>query len=324
MLLGQPARGGGRRADPQTGSDEWGALVERDGVLVDDDPGGIQPLLGFFAGEVLVPDIHQHQVDIGTARYDAVAAGGEASRQRLGVGDNLCRVELESIAERLTEAHCLGGDQVLERPSLDSRKHRAIEILGVLLLAQDHPTAWPAQRLVRRGRDEVRHRTGIRMQPGCDQTRGMGDVGVHDGAHLVADLAHAPEVDMARVGRKADHDELRPVLAGDLGHRVVVEQLGLAVHTVGDDVVQLAGKRQPMAVRQMPTVGQIHPHDRVAGLQGGEVHAHVGLRAAVRLYIGMIGAEQRFGSLDRQVLGPIHELTAAVVPLAWVALGVFV
>jgi hypothetical protein len=50
----------------------------------------------------------------------------------------------------------------------------------------------------------------------------------------------------------------------------------------------------------------------------------VHLAAGVRLHVGELSAEQLLGALDRQVLGDIDELAAAVIARARIALGVFV
>ena len=71
-------------------------------------------------------------------------------------------------------------------------------------------------------------------------------------------------------------------------------------------------------------MGQLEPHQRVAGIQQRVVDGGVGLRAGVRLDVGVLGAEQRLGAVDRQLLGDVDELAAAVVALAGIALGVLV
>ena len=65
-------------------------------------------------------------------------------------------------------------------------------------------------------------------------------------------------------------------------------------------------------------------HDLVARLQQRVVDGRVGLRARVRLDVGVLGAEQRLRAVDRQLLDHVDELAAAVVALARVALGVLV
>ena len=60
------------------------------------------------------------------------------------------------------------------------------------------------------------------------------------------------------------------------------------------------------------------------GCEQRVVDGGVGLGAGVRLDVGVLGAEQRLGPVDRQLLADVDELAAAVVALAGVALGVLV
>ena len=105
---------------------------------------------------------------------------------------------------------------------------------------------------------------------------------------------------------------------------VVVDPLVVLAHAVGHDRVELAGEVQRMAVRQVAAVREVHAEHRVARLQQREVHRHVGLRAGVRLHVGVLGAEQLLRARDRERLGDVDELAAAVVALARIALGVLV
>ena len=66
------------------------------------------------------------------------------------------------------------------------------------------------------------------------------------------------------------------------------------------------------------------PEDPVAGLGDRVQHRRVRGRARVRLHVREVGAEQALGPLDREVLGDVDLLAAAVVALAGVALGVLV
>ena len=69
---------------------------------------------------------------------------------------------------------------------------------------------------------------------------------------------------------------------------------------------------------------QRHAEDGVARLQQREVHGLVGLRAGMRLHVGVVGAEQLLDALDRQLLGDVDVFAAAVVALARIAFGVLV
>ncbi len=77
-------------------------------------------------------------------------------------------------------------------------------------------------------------------------------------------------------------------------------------------------------MREVAAVREVHAEHGVARLQQREIHAHVGLRAGVRLHVDVIGAEQRLRARDRQRLGDVHEFAAAVIALAGIALGVLV
>ena len=52
------------------------------------------------------------------------------------------------------------------------------------------------------------------------------------------------------------------------------------------------------------------------GLEQRVVHRGVGLRAGVRLDVRVLGAEQRLGAVDRELLGDVDVLAAAVVASA--------
>src|SRR3989442_5574348 len=72
----------------------------------------------------------------------------------------------------------------------------------------------------------------------------------------------------------------------------------------------------------MAAVGEIGPKDHVPGLEQGEVRRHVRLGARVGLDIDVLGGEELPGAGDGEVLGNVHDLAAAVVALARIALGV--
>ena len=69
---------------------------------------------------------------------------------------------------------------------------------------------------------------------------------------------------------------------------------------------------------------EIEAHERVAGLHERHEHALIGLAAGIRLHVGEPAVEQSAGALDRQILGDVDELAAAVVAPARIAFRVFV
>jgi len=72
-------------------------------------------------------------------------------------------------------------------------------------------------------------------------------------------------------------------------------------------------------------VGQVHAHDGVAVLEHGEIGGHVGLGAAHRLDVDMLGpGKELLAPLLGQHLGPVHICRAAVVALARIAFSILV
>ena len=126
---------------------------------------------------------------------------------------------LLALAERVRggdpERDRLARDDVLERAALLAREDGRVDLLRVLLAAQDQPAARAAERLVhRRGHDVgIRHR--VRVDAGRTSPAKWRHVDHQQRADLVGDLAEAREVEEARVGRPAGEQQLRPPLAGD-------------------------------------------------------------------------------------------------------------
>ena len=90
------------------------------------------------------------------------------------------------------------------------------------------------------------------------------------------------------------------MLVGQPRKLVVVDALIVLSHAVRDNRVELAGEVEGMAVREMSAMREVHAEHRVARLQQREIHAHVGLRARMRLHVGVLRAEQHLGAADGQ------------------------
>ncbi len=232
---------------------------------------------------------------------------------------------LNSGEAAILEGHGLAGDDVLERAALLAREHGRVDLLGdVGVVGQDDAAARTGEGLVRGGGGHVRvrHRGGV--QPGGDEPGEVGHVHHQVGADRVGDPAELGEVELAGVGGPAGHDEGRLVLLGQALHLGHVDPVVIFADLVRDDVVQPAGEVDLHAVGQVPAVGQVQAHDGVARADQGVHDGGVGLRAGVRLDVGVLGAEQGLDPVDRELFDHVDVLTAAVVALARVALGVLV
>ena len=170
----------------------------------------------------------------------------------------------------------------------------------------------------------MRMRERARMLAAGDQSGEMRHVDQEIGADLVGDLAEARELDEAAVGRAAGDDELRPVLAGKLRHLVDVDAPVLLAHAVLHRLEPFARQVRRRAVRQMAAGVEAHAQNRVAGLGERQEHRLVRLAAGVRLHVGEAAAEEPRHPLDRELLGHVDVLAAAVIAPARIALGVFV
>ena len=163
-----------------------------------------------------------------------------------------------------------------------------------------------------------------RMHPSRYETGYVGHVHHEESANLVGYLPKPGKIDGPGIRRVAGHNYLGLVLQSQTLHLVVVDVLRLPVHPVGREVVELAGEVYRTAVGEMSSLVQSHTQNRVSRLQDGEVGCHVRLRPAVWLHVDILRSEDGLGPVDGQLLGDVHELTAAVVAATWVAFGVFV
>ena len=71
-------------------------------------------------------------------------------------------------------------------------------------------------------------------------------------------------------------------------------------------------------------MGQVQSEDRVARMNHRHVGGSIGLRAGVRLHIGVLGAKELLGAVARQIFDDVGVFATAVIALARIALGIFV
>ena len=323
-VLAEPSGGQRRGPHPNAAGVERLPLVERDQVLVDRDPGPAQGGLGDLAGEPPGRHVDQDQVVIGPARDQAETGLHQLVGQNLGVGDHLGGIRFEVGTQGLAEADRLAGDHVHQRPSLEAGENRRVDLLGSLLGAENDPASRAAQSLVGGAGDVIRHRDRVGMETGGDQAGDVGHVDKKDRADLASDLGDPVEVDRPGVGAGAGEDQLRLVLSGEGRDVVVVDPLGLGVEAVADRGIPPAGEVELHPVGQVAAVGEVHRQDGVARLEAGIIDRLIGRGPGMRLDVGVLGAEELLGPVDRQPLDLVDELATAVIPLAGQTLGVLV
>jgi hypothetical protein len=162
------------------------------------------------------------------------------------------------------------------------------------------------------------------MDAAGDEAGEMRHVDHEIGADRVGDLAESAEVNDARIGRAAGDDHFGPMLFGEPLDLLHVDEVIVAAHAVGHDLEPAARHVDRRAVSEMAAGGEVQPHEGVAGLHQRHEHFGIGGGAGMRLHIGEGTAEQPGHPLDRQPLGDIDELAAAVIALPRQAFGVLV
>ncbi len=325
QILGpHPLRGHARGADPDPRGDGRGLGIVRDHVAVERDARRRAPALRFGPRHPDPAQVDQRQVGVRATRHRPHPLHRQRLRQRPRVHDHLPGVTGELRPHRLAERHRLGRHHVHQRPALHEREHRPVDPPGQLLRAQDGAAARPAQRLVRGERHNIRVRDRRRDRAAGHQPDRMCHVGQQPSAHLVRDAAKRRIVDEPRVRGRAAHDELRLMAQCQVAHLVVVDEFGVATHAVRHDVEPSSREIHLRAVGEVAAVRERHGQHGVAGLQQRGIGGQVRRGARMGLHVGVLGPEQLARPVDRQPLGPVDDLAAAVVAPARVALGVLV
>ncbi len=156
------------------------------------------------------------------------------------------------------------------------------------------------------------------------QSGDVRHVGHQFRAHLVGDGPEGGKVEQTRIGARAHDDQLRPMLQCLRPDLVQVDSPSRPVDAVVMERVCAPREVGGETVSQMTAVGQAHRQDRVTRFESRTVDGLVRRGARMRLDVGMLGTVQGLGPCDRQRLDVVNHLTAAVVALARVALGVLV
>ncbi len=157
-----------------------------------------------------------------------------------------------------------------------------------------------------------------------NKPRDMRYIHKHKRANLVANLTNALEVDYPRVRACAGNEHFRLALYGDFFHFVVVDNLRFLAYAVGNDIEIFTRNIYGRAVRKVSAVRQIHTHNSVAGLKSGEKHRQVCACARMGLNVAVLATENLFNTFARQIFGNIHKLTAAVVAVSGISLGILI
>jgi len=151
------------------------------------------------------------------------------------------------------------------------------------VMGHQHRAARAVHRLVGGEADDVGMADRAGHDPGGGQAGDVGNIRQQVGADGIGDLAEASVIGHIGIAGEAADDQPGAVLFRQLLDRVVVKKLGLGIDAIADDIIVDAAAVGGAAMRQVPTVEQIHAHHRLAGLDEGRVDGVVGRRAGERL-----------------------------------------
>ena len=162
------------------------------------------------------------------------------------------------------------------------------------------------------------------MEPSGDQARNMRHIHKQIGSDFLGDFSKPVELDLARIGRRPRNDQLGLALFRDLEYLVIVDITGFLIHAVRHKMVVLARQVDRGTVGEMSAMRKVHAHDRIPGLDQREIDRHIRLCARMRLDIGVSSAENLLCALNRDVFHHVNAFAAAIIPLAGIALCVFI
>ncbi len=272
----------------------------------------VQTALQLLARNARAAQVHGHQVVVRAAGDKAQPLVQQRLGQHAGVLCDILLIFFEFRLQRFAEAHGLGRDDMLQRAALGTRENSLVDGLGVLLPAQDQAAAGAAQRFVGGGCHHVGIGHGVRVQASGHKPRDVRHIHHKQRAVFPGDLRDAFKINGAGVGRSARDDHFGLVLlCFFLQIRII--QIAVFVHAVCDEIVVLAAHVHRAAVGEVAAVGKIHAQDGIAHVQQRKINGQIGLRARMRLHIGVLGAEQPARAVAGNVLHHVHALASAVV-----------
>ena len=137
-------------------------------------------------------------------------------------------------------------------------------------------------------------------------------------------LTHTGVVPFAAISRAATNDELGLVLESELLHLVVIHTTSLLLQVVTDWLIDDAARVDERTVAEVTTVVEVQAHKGVARIQASQEDGCIGLSTRVRLHVGILCVEELADAVDGKLLHLVHNLTAAIIALARIALGIFV
>ena len=129
------------------------------------------------------------------------------------------------------------------------------------------------------------------MQTCCNQAGDVCHINQQQSAVSMSNISDAFEIDNPRISAGTGNNQLRMMLFSQIVHSIIINQLGFRVNAIMYNVKIGTGNIYRGSMAQVTALGQVHPHNGVAGFQESKVHGQIGAGTAVSLYVSIFGME---------------------------------
>ena len=261
-----------------------------------------------------------------TARNHVVTTFQEHFNHRFSVFSNLLLVSFELRFHCFFECYRFTRDNMHQRTTLTTREYSRVQFfiqIFITAFRQDDTTAWTRQGFVGSGSHDVCMRNRAWINISSNQTCNVRHINEQVSTHAVSDFTHFCPVTNTRVSGETTHDHFWFVSFCQFSQFVVVDFTG-CIDTVRNNIIQFTRQVYRRTVSQVTAVCQVHTQNGIAWLQQRSVYSEVSLRTRVRLHVSVVSTEQRFCTVDSQLLNDIHVLATAVVTFARIAFCILV
>ena len=196
-----------------------------------------------IAGQPLRAQVYQQQMRIGAAGNQIQTAFFQSFAHCFGIADHLRGIFLKLRRQVFGKTNRLGGNHMLQRTALRSRKNRRVDFLGnFLVIGQNHAAARAAQSLVRGRRNHVGIFQRIRMYAAGNQTGKMRHVHHQIRPDFVGNFAETLKINLPRISRTAGNNQFRLIFQSQPLNFVIINQPGVSANPVLNRIKPFAGK----------------------------------------------------------------------------------
>ena len=224
-------------------------------------------MFGDIAGELLRPEINQHDMGVGAAGNDIEAMPNQRFREYGGIFHDLRGISFERRGQRLAKGDVLARNHMHQRTALNTRENRRVYFLGDgLVVGQDHAAAGSTQCLVGRRRHDMRMGERAWVNTSSNETGEMRHVHHQERPDFIGNLAEGSKIDMTWIGRATGDDHFRLMFPGEGADLIEINLVCVFRDAVMHGVEPFAGLVRRGAMGQMSPGGERQAEDGIARL----------------------------------------------------------